>query len=79
MRRCALRASSRFPMCTRGLTVPPGAVIGAAGGTACAAACQSHPNAEAEFEKILKAANAGNPSGPGANRTRRPDGGTGAR
>jgi hypothetical protein len=41
------------------ITVPLGAVIGAVGGTACAAASQSHPNAEADFQKILKAADAG--------------------
>ena len=42
------------------ITVPLGAVIGAVGGTACAVASQSHPNAEADFEKILKTADAGN-------------------
>ena len=41
------------------ITVPLGAAIGAVGGTACAAASQSHPNAEADFEKILKAVDAG--------------------
>jgi len=41
------------------VTVPLGAVIGGIGGTACAAASQSHPDADAEFEKILKAADAG--------------------
>ena len=41
------------------ITVPLGAVIGAVGGTACAVASQSHPNAEADFEKILKAADVG--------------------
>jgi hypothetical protein len=41
------------------LTVPVGAVYGATRGAACAAASQSHPTAEADFEKILKAADAG--------------------
>lgn len=39
-------------------TVPLGAVIGAAGGTACAAAGLNHPNADADFEKFLHAADA---------------------
>jgi hypothetical protein len=39
-------------------TVPLGAVIGAAGGTACAAAGLNHPNADADFEKLLHAADA---------------------
>jgi hypothetical protein len=39
-------------------TVPIGAVIGAAGGTVCAAAGLSHPNADADFEKFLHAADA---------------------
>ncbi len=34
-------------------------MYGATRGAACAAASQSHPNAEADFEKILKAADAG--------------------
>jgi len=41
------------------VTVPLGAVIGGIGGAACAAASQSHPDADADFEKILKAADAG--------------------
>jgi hypothetical protein len=40
------------------LMVPVGAVYGATRGAACAAASQSHPNAEADFEKFLKAADA---------------------
>jgi hypothetical protein len=41
------------------VTVPLGAVIGGIGGTACAVASQSHPDADADFENILKAADAG--------------------
>ena len=40
------------------ITVPVGAVYGATRGAACAAASQSHPKAEADFETILKAADA---------------------
>jgi hypothetical protein len=41
------------------VTVPLGALIGAVGGTACAAAGISHPNAEADFARLLQAADAG--------------------
>jgi hypothetical protein len=41
------------------VTVPLGALIGAVGGTACAASGLSHPNAQADFERLLKAADAG--------------------
>jgi hypothetical protein len=40
------------------ITVPVGVLYGATRGAACAAASESHPNAEADFEKILKAADA---------------------
>jgi hypothetical protein len=41
------------------ITLPIGAVIGAAGGTACAAASLNHPTAEADFEMLLQAASRG--------------------
>jgi hypothetical protein len=40
-------------------TIPLGAALGAAAGTACALANESHPNAHAEFELILRTADAG--------------------
>jgi len=40
------------------LAVPIGALIGAAAGTACAAAGLSHPDADADFERFLLAADA---------------------
>jgi hypothetical protein len=41
------------------ITVPLGAVIGATGGAVCGAAALSHPDAEAEFQQMLKAAGHG--------------------
>lgn len=41
------------------ITVPLFAAVGAAGGAACGAASLSHPDAESEFEKILKAVDIG--------------------
>ena len=40
------------------VTVPLGALIGAVGGTACAASGFSHPNAQADFERLLEAVDA---------------------
>jgi hypothetical protein len=41
------------------ITMPLGALIGAVGGTVCAAAGMSHPTAAADFEKLLHAADTG--------------------
>lgn len=41
------------------VTMPLGALIGAVGGTACAAGGMSHPTAAADFENLLRAADTG--------------------
>jgi hypothetical protein len=48
-----------FPSPLAIFTVPMYAGLGAEAGTACATASLSHPNAEADFENILKPADAG--------------------